>query len=134
MHGQAHIRLTHTHIHTHTRTLIHTTLGSSPCTRYRPVTENCLPDNNTARSLETQTSLPCAGFEPGISIIERPLIYALDRAASGIDVPQMTSFLCRRNLGSYTYTHKISVYDPTRCSSLAVIRDNINIIALVSCH
>jgi hypothetical protein len=70
------LSLSHTHTHTHTHPV------GLPCINDQPVaqTSTCTTHNKHNR----QTSMPAAGFEPGIPTDERPQTYALDCTATGI--------------------------------------------------
>ena len=45
-----------------------------------------------------QTSMPPVGFEPTISAGERPQNYALDRAATGTGLPDVTGVIKSRRM------------------------------------
>ena len=59
----------------------HTTVGRTPLDEWSAGRRDLyLTTHNTHNR---QTSMPPAGFEPIISVVERPQTYALDRAATG---------------------------------------------------
>jgi len=61
-----------------------------------------VPDN-THNTHNRQTSVPAVGFEPTISVGERPQTHALDRAATGIGDMVLSSTKYKRALTPFTF-------------------------------
>ena len=75
-----------------------TTVGRTPLYEW----STCRRDLylTTHNNHNRQTSMPPAGFEPTISVGERPQTYALDRAATGTGVWRIISiFIVPRHIG-----------------------------------
>ena len=69
------------HAHTHTRTHRHT-----HAVRFLSRSDQLVAEaatDTTHDKHKTQTSMPPAGSEPAIPVIERPQTYALDHIATG---------------------------------------------------
>ena len=51
--------------------------------------DQLVAETSTSQHTTRQTSIPLVGFEPKISVGERPQTYALDRAATGTGLPSV---------------------------------------------
>jgi hypothetical protein len=62
------------------------------CTSDQPVAETSTWQHTTL------TSMPPVRFEPAIPVSEMPQTHALDRAATGIDIPQISHFIIKTSI------------------------------------
>ena len=84
----------------HTRRRI--TVGMTPLDEWSATRRDCLTKRNTHNR---QTSMPPVGFEPTISAGERPLTYALDRAATGTVLDTLHSAILLERSFATCYQH-----------------------------
>jgi len=102
-------------------TLRHTELGRTSLDEWSARRRNLyLTPHNTQK---TQTSMPPEGFEPATGASERPQNHALDRAATGIGIWNITHKYIkvnyvRRLLAAICFSPSIVLFKPFLCKCL----------------